>query len=243
MADAGWVDVGCVSEFEAGQLGLSEYERSLDGSVDTRSVADADQHQISFTAIAAFPAISKASEVEDSAAAIQVPPPSAEEYSCPICLELLLRPISLSCSHRLCRGCWARVLQDRTAFLTRNTTCPLGRCPVGPTVPTVDVALMSELESRFGPQLIARAAEHPLADEERMVNEVNAKVAAGYKPGTSEVTEERLDSPREERGDDANAVLAPWVAQALVVIVVLVITSLFLLSGFGCLTAFETGKE
>ena len=116
-------------------------------------------------------------------------PPSAEDYSCPICLELLLRPVALSCGHHLCRGCWIRVIQGShdTLALTGiprpwnyRIPCPLGRCQVRPIV-RLDVALIGELESRFGPQLAARTAElHTLPEvEERMAEAVNAWVAAG----------------------------------------------------------------
>jgi hypothetical protein len=113
--------------------------------------------------------------------------PSAEDYSCPICLELLLRPVALSCGHHLCRGCWIRVIQGSHANLALTGTprpwnyripCPLGRCQVRPIV-RLDVALMSELESRFGPLLAARTAEHTLPEEERMAKEVNVWAAAG----------------------------------------------------------------
>ena len=57
---------------------------------------------------------------------------SEEDFCCPICLDLLLRPVVLACGHRLCRGCWCRVLQGRemraTANLTGSASCPLGRC-------------------------------------------------------------------------------------------------------------------
>ena len=119
--------------------------------------------------------------VEDPAVAAEAAPPSAEDYACPICLELLLRPVALSCGHRLCRGRWIRVLQGSNVslLLTGNVSCPLGRCQVRPTVPTVDVALVRELELRFGPQLMARTAEHTFPDEERMAKGVNAWAAAG----------------------------------------------------------------
>ena len=74
---------------------------------------------------------------------------------------------------------------------------------VGPIVPTLDVVLMSELESWFGPQLLARAADHPLADEERTVSVVNARMAANHKPDASEVTAVPGERAREERGGDA----------------------------------------
>ena len=67
--------------------------------------------------------------VESSAAA----PASLHDYLCPICLELLRRPVVLSCGHRYCRGCWLRVLQGRsvraTAYLTGSVACPF-RCEV-----------------------------------------------------------------------------------------------------------------
>ena len=57
---------------------------------------------------------------------------SEEDFCCPICLDVMVRPVVLTCSHRLCRGCWLRMLQGgdvrATANLTGSASCPLGRC-------------------------------------------------------------------------------------------------------------------
>ena len=120
-------------------------------------------------------------------------PPSIHDYSCPICLELLLRPITLSCGHQFCRGCWLRVLQGRsvraTAHLTGSVACPF-RCEVRPVVPEVDQVLARELEALFGvePMLecptLEQCASQAMAlqeveEEGRQARKVNAWAAAG----------------------------------------------------------------
>ena len=115
--------------------------------------------------------------------------PSVHDYSCPICLELLLRPVKLSCGHCFCRGCWVSVLQSRDARAAASTTgaarCPF-RCEVRPVVPEVEQALASELESRFDEQYTERATACELRDEERKAAEVNAWAAAGCRLDTRE---------------------------------------------------------
>ena len=107
-----------------------------------------------------------------------------QDYTCPICLELLLRPVKLSCDHRFCRGCWARVLQSRdvraTARLTGSAACPY-RCEVKPVVPEVDQTLASQLESHFA-EYRERASSTSLPDEERRSTEVNEWAARGCTP-------------------------------------------------------------
>ena len=109
---------------------------------------------------------------------------AAEDYTCPICLEILLRPIALSCGHRYCRSCWCRMLQGSTiratAMSTGSVACPLGRCSVRPVVPEVEAALARDLAWRFASQLSGRAAPTE-AEEMKMVTEVNEAWAAGCK--------------------------------------------------------------
>ena len=257
MVDADWVDFESASELGPGQRspGLSEHQEiSSAGLAEKGSAAmDTDQQRTSATAAptnkesadgygsaVVVEAPPRSFEAEDSAAAAEGPPPSAEDYSCPICLELLLRPITLSCGHRLCRGCWTRVLQGSTVHIYHRglycsqtglvaaectctgpphekATCPLGRCQVMQIVPAVDVALMNELYSRFGPQLTARATEHALADEEILANAVTAQIGqvTSWASSAAEVAapwaETEYWTPREERGGDGWALrVAQW---------------------------------
>ena len=137
-----------------------------------------------------------------------------QDHMCPICLELLLRPVQLSCSHRFCRGCWARVLQGRdvraTAHLTGSVACPY-RCEVRPVVPEVDETLASQLESHFAARYSERASSTSLPDEERRVTEVNDWAAQGCKLDDTPRADEVTAAP-EERSDEE------WLMRAVSVI-------------------------
>jgi hypothetical protein len=148
---------------------------------------------------AAAPTVATTEEIEHAEPAATVPPAvplSLHDYSCPICLELLLRPVKLSCGHHFCRGCWVRVLQSRDGRAAANTTgsaaCPF-RCEVRPVVPEVDQALASELESHFDEEYTERASAYALPDEERKAAEVNAWAAAGCVLDTPEDESATLD--------------------------------------------------
>ena len=137
-----------------------------------------------------------------------------QDHTCPICLELLLRPVQLSCSHRFCRGCWARVLQGRdvraTAHLTGSVACPY-RCEVRPVVPEVDETLASQLASHFAARYSERASSTSLPDEERRVTEVNEWAAQGCKLDDTPRADEVTTAP-EERSEEE------WLMRAVCVI-------------------------
>ena len=130
--------------------------------------------------------------------------PRSTDYCYAICIELLLRPVVLSCGHRLCRGCWLRVLQGSRARVVASRTgtaaCPLGRCEVRPCVPEIDQDLENEMQARLGfKQLAAHAAAAELApspdEESAAAAAVNAWAAAGCK----------LDRPEEILEAEATA--------------------------------------
>ena len=115
------------------------------------------------------------------------------DYTCPICLELLLRPVKLSCGHYFCRGCWTHVLQGRaaraTAHLSGTAACPF-RCEVRPLVPEIDETLASQLESHFAEEYERRASSTSLPDEERRSTSFNEWVAQGCTLDAHEVAKQ-----------------------------------------------------
>ena len=115
------------------------------------------------------------------------------DCTCPICLELLLRPVKLSCGHCFCRGCWTHVLQGRaaraTAHLTGTAACPY-RCEVKPLVPEIDQTLASQLESHFAEEYERRASSTSLPDEERRSTSFNEWVAQGCTLDAHEVAKQ-----------------------------------------------------
>ena len=134
-------------------------------------------------AASATVAVAEIEDADDPAAT--APLPSVQDYTCVICLELLLRPVVLSCAHHFCRGCWLKMLKQSDArakaYLTGSATCPF-RCRVRPVVPNVDQALASKLESLFEVEYTARTSAFALPDEERRAGKLNAWAAAGCKP-------------------------------------------------------------
>ena len=146
--------------------------------------------------------------------------PRSTEYCCAICIELLIRPVVLSCGHRLCRGCWLRVLQGSqaraVASRTGNAVCPLGRCEVRPFVPEIDRDLESEMRARLGfKQLAAHAAAAELApaldEESAAAAALNAWAAAGCR---LDRRAEALDEETTLRWDEQAAAAAAAAAYA-----------------------------
>jgi len=127
--------------------------------------------------------------------------PTSAGVSCPICLDVLLRPVVLACGHRTCRLCLVKYLQTRstraTASETGKASCPLARCEIPPMVPPVDRSLQASLEVRFAAALAARSVRLSEADEAREAESLNAWAAAG------------CPAPRDEQLERARAAGPP----------------------------------
>ena len=146
--------------------------------------------------------------------------PRSTDYCCAICIELLLRPVVLSCGHRLCRGCWVSLLKGSQArsiaARTGNAACPLGRCEVKASVPEVDRDLESEMRSQLGFRQLAThatAAElAPLDEESAAAAAVNAWAAAGFKLDEPEEIEaaEELEAAESAAAVAAGIDLESW---------------------------------
>ena len=119
------------------------------------------------------------------------------DCTCPICLELLLRPVKLSCGHCFCRGCWTHVLQGSaaraTAHLTGTAACPY-RCEVKPLVPEIDQTLASQLEAQFAEEYKKRASATSLPNEERRSASVDEWAAQGCKLDARELAKQAEDA-------------------------------------------------
>lgn len=91
-----------------------------------------------------------------------------DAYGCPICLEILFEPITMPCSHRMCKPCFAKNLE-----LT-NMHCPFCKKRIGTWCrkakkleSLIDTSLWKTIQDKFPDELEARksGAASTLFDE------------------------------------------------------------------------------
>lgn len=84
-------------------------------------------------------------------------PPLRENYICPVCNELLVNPVVLSCAHRMCSNCLGVICDERNPSNIIDNVKNWSRCPVcqkqqnlDPEDHRVDGVLKHFLKSHFG---------------------------------------------------------------------------------------------
>ncbi|XP_077089699.1 E3 ubiquitin-protein ligase TRIM17-like isoform X3 [Siphateles boraxobius] len=66
-----------------------------------------------------------------------------EDLSCPVCCDIFINPVLLSCSHSFCSSCIQRVWENKTSF----KECPVCRKTSSNDCPPVNLALKNLCES------------------------------------------------------------------------------------------------
>ena len=114
----------------------------------------------------------------DLASASARPDTSDEDaFSCPICLDILVRPVTFACGHRSCRACFVQLLESapmrESVATTGLVSCPIGRCVLPPLVPEVDMVLCETVRSACGAGLEVMSAD----EEDRRAACLNAQAS------------------------------------------------------------------
>lgn len=107
-------------------------------------------------------------------------------YTCPLCLCLLVRPVTLECGSSLCESCVAQTL-ERAWMVDRRRAAPcpvLGpSCPCGPVnrLPRVNALLHNDLRARYPSHYADRLVE--VQEKSELVGRIQAKSARMARTG------------------------------------------------------------
>ena len=95
-------------------------------------------------------------------------PPSRD--TCPLCLDVLLRPVVPECGHAACRSCYLAFVESslvrRQVRRSGKLCCPACRCEMAPMVPQVDDALANRLSELYALRIAERNAAVSLTEAE-----------------------------------------------------------------------------
>lgn len=106
--------------------------------------------------------------------------PLPSTYTCPLCLSLLVRPVTLECGSSLCESCAAQALHHAWAIDGKRTApCPvLGRrCIPLTRLPRLNVLLHNNLLELYPQQYQARMSEVSASPHSEVVAAVQARTA------------------------------------------------------------------
>lgn len=119
---------------------------------------------------------------------------------CPVCLRLLLEPVTTRCGHTFCRACLGRALEQ-------NSSCPLCRQELGDALArapckSLEVLLAEELKEEYALRRSESKAETLVACEELLL-QVRA-ICTSAKSGTSsQIEESSFDAFPKARDEEA----------------------------------------
>jgi hypothetical protein len=89
---------------------------------------------------------------------------------CPVCVDILCRPVGLACGHALCRSCLCDVIEHEG-----SVRCPVCREAAPAFVPCVQRALLSIIEADYPERVREREREVDVAAEEARAADINAR--------------------------------------------------------------------
>ena len=84
-----------------------------------------------------------------------------EGFTCCVCLDILVNPVTLQCGHSTCQLCFVKHLEalDQQETTAGNATCPLGRCIIPFIVPSINHTLCDIIEASHAEQVAERKSE------------------------------------------------------------------------------------
>jgi len=133
-----------------------------------------------------------------------------EDVGCPICLEILIEPITMPCEHRLCKPCFSKNLEET------SLNCPFCKKRVGTwhrrakdVNSLIDQRLWSYLQDKFRDQVEARlrgeTAETDAATDGIFYVEFSHDICENGQIGREFATQiEQLERENEERRNREN---------------------------------------
>jgi len=91
----------------------------------------------------------------------------ASEFRCPICVDILVDPVSLKCGHNLCLSCCTEYIERKKTdeMPALRTKCPTCTSWIPLKVPAVNTTLRDSIEAQYKDQVDMRRKELPSPEE------------------------------------------------------------------------------